>query len=96
MSRYLIRLRPRSDSFYVSKNRTVLATDLHGEVGSSPKVDYLCIRRECFRVTDTSSMASHHIRWRSRTCIKTPGWVITLRRLPALILIRVPTLAQGG
>jgi len=37
MSRYLIRLRPRSDSFYVSKNRTVLATDLHGEVGSFPE-----------------------------------------------------------
>ncbi|PYS41950.1 MAG: amylo-alpha-1,6-glucosidase [Acidobacteria bacterium] len=34
MSRHLIRLRPRSDSFYLSKNRTVLATDLHGMVGS--------------------------------------------------------------
>ena len=37
MSRYLIRLRPRSDSFYVSKNRTVLATDLQGEVGGFPE-----------------------------------------------------------
>src|SRR5438093_12002393 len=34
MSRPLILLRPRSDSFYLSKNRTVLATDLHGMVGS--------------------------------------------------------------
>src|SRR5947207_3329310 len=36
MKRHLILLRPRSDSFYVSKNRTVLATDLHGAIGTAP------------------------------------------------------------
>src|SRR5438093_9969246 len=36
MKRNLILLRPRSDSFYVSKNRTVLATDLHGAIATSP------------------------------------------------------------
>ena len=36
MKRNLVLLRPRSDSFYVSKNRTVLATDLQGFVATTP------------------------------------------------------------
>src|SRR5438477_1481878 len=37
MKHNLVLLRPRSDSFYVSKNRTVLATDLHGTINSNPE-----------------------------------------------------------
>lgn len=65
---YLVRLRPRDDTRYVSQGRTVLATGRDG-FSSAKAASTGCssTRRACCRATATSSQARRRARPRSRT-----------------------------